>query len=207
MTVIVDLMSEQTNSVGIAGISRHQGRWRHRPDMRYEVDPDPTLIAWTEQNMGIGSSRLSRSPLLQQFTGHTAVLSRLRGRVQFVRGLVPNVSGYPWAFFGQGGGGHWQDDSAMLDDPTCVSFEIPVTEEDAGNFPRWFRAVASEINVFALKNGDGFNSFNCVLASLTLLINYLLESENDYSSYVIQLTKVRDSLQGHLMQNIMGGFI
>lgn len=30
--------------------------------MRYEVDPDPTLIAWTEQNMGIGSSRLSRSP-------------------------------------------------------------------------------------------------------------------------------------------------
>ncbi|MEA9564525.1 MULTISPECIES: hypothetical protein [unclassified Xanthomonas] len=206
MTVLLNSMSGQDNSVGIVGMSRHQGWWNHSPNMRYEVNPDRGLITWTEQNLGIGSSRLSRSPLLEQFTGHTAVISRVGGQVQLARGLVPNVTGYPWAFFGEGGGGHWQDDIAMLSDPTCISFEIPVTAEDAENFPQWFDVASSQINVYALRSGDGFNSFNCVLASLTILINYLLDSTNDYSSYVSQLTKVEDSLQGHLMQNMMDGF-
>lgn len=143
---------------------------------------------------------------MEQFTGHTAVMARVAGRVEFVRGLVPNVSGYLWAFFGQGGGGHWQNDLAMLSDPTCVSFEVPVPEAEARAFPLWFNNASSAINVYALRNGNAHSSFNCVLGAVTVMVNYLVESGSDQSAYVQQLLKVQDSLQGHVMRDITSGF-
>ena len=63
----------------------------------------------------------------EQFTGHTAVMARVAGRVVFAKGFVPILKGYIGAFLGDGG-------------------------------------------------------------------------------YVEQLLTVRDSSQGHMMKNIMGGF-
>lgn len=205
MAVLINSTLETDHTVGIVAISRHQGAWSHTPNRQFEQHPNENFQHWLQQNLGQGASRLARTPLVEQFTGHTAVISRVAGQVQFVRGFVPNISGFLWAFFGSGGGGHWQNDLAMLSDPTCVSFEIPVTQDQAQNFQNWFNAASGVINVYSLQRGNANTTFNCVLAAVTVLVNYLT-SFDGHEGYVEQLLTVNDSTQGHLMQGITGGF-
>lgn len=206
MTVVYDSTSRSDHSVGLVAISRHQGYWSHSPRRQFQSDPSQEFKAWLSNNLGQGASRLQRTPLSEQFTGHTAVLSRVDGHVAFVRGFVPNVLGYLQAFFGRGGRGHWQDDYAMLSDPTAISFEIPVTRTEAQGFQTWFNNSSGAINVYALRNGNASSTFNCVLGATTVLVNYLTEVDGDYSPYVRQLLTVNDSMQGHLMQGMTSGF-
>jgi hypothetical protein len=206
MTVVLNSGVASDHTVGIMAASRHQGWWWHTPDLQLANDDLPEAFQdWLAHSLGIGASRLERTPIQEQFTGHTAVLSRVDGEVQFARGFVPNVLGYIWAFFGAGGAGHWQDDLALLRDPTAVSFEVPVTRPQADDFPAWFRESSGVINVYALRRGNAHDSFNCVLGAVTVLINYLTEL-GGYDAYVEQLQTVGDSSQGHLLRGIMGGF-
>jgi hypothetical protein len=204
MTVVFDSGVASDHTVGIFAASRHQGLWSHNPDLPL-ASPPGGFRGWLAANLGIGASRLSRTPIHEQFTGHTAVLSRVAGQVQFARGFVPKVVGYIQAFLGSGGAGHWQDDLALLGDPTAISFEVPVTRQQAEAFPRWFQASSGAINCYALRRGNAHDSFNCVLGAVTVLMNYLTEL-GGYEAYVEQLQKVGDSSQGHLIRNIMGGF-
>jgi hypothetical protein len=204
MTVLLNSTSTSDHAIGITAMSKHQGFWSHSPQRPFENQVGD-FGKWLADNLGQGSSRLCRTPLTEQFTGHTAVMSRVAGHVTFVKGFVPNVSGYLYAFFGRGGGGHWQNDIGMLGDPTCISFEVPVTQNQANGFSDWFNTSSTVINVYALKKGNAIDSFNCVLGAVTVLVNYLDEL-GGYSGYVEQLLSVTDSMQGHLMQGISGGF-
>src|ERR1700674_2009353 len=134
MTVLANSGRASDNAVGLAAISRHQGVWGHDPDLRLDIAPDDGFQDWLQNNLGVGASRLARRPLTEQFTGHTAVFSRVAGQVQFASGFVPNITEYAGALLGAGGGGHWKNDLPMLDDPTCASFEIPVTPAQAAGF-------------------------------------------------------------------------
>ena len=207
MTVCLDSETASDHAIGIVAMSKHQGFWSHAPQRPFVNQVGAPFSEWLALNLGQGSSRLCRTPLTEQFTGHTAVMSRVAGHVQFVRGFVPvpSVRGYIKAFFGRGGDGHWQNDIVMLSDPTCISFEVPVKRNQAEGFSNWFNTSSTAINVYALKNGNAIGSFNCVLGAVTVLANYLVEL-GDYSEYVEQLLSVQDSMQGHLMQGISGGF-
>lgn len=205
MAVVTDSGNPLDNCVGIAAISRHQGWWSHNPSVQLVAPDGNEFQDWLRDNLGIGVSRLARRPLTGQVTGHTAVFSRVGGRVTFVRGFVPNFWGYLWAFLGAGGGGHWQNDAAMLADPTCVSFEIPVDEYASEIFEAWFGNHAAGVAVYSLSRGDAKGTFNCVLGAVTLLVNFLVEVHGP-PAYIEQLLTVNSSLQGHLIRRINGGF-
>lgn len=187
------------HSVGIIAISKHQGLWNHQPNTNFVNQPDNPL--------GLGASRWSRFPLLEQFTGHTAVVSRVSGQVNFARGFVPKIQGYVGAFLGNGGAGTWQDDIHMTCDPTCIGFEIPTSQAEAAQFANWFRLSAPQIDTYSLRGGNASDTFNCVLAAATVMINYLLTLNNSaYEPYIEQLCKIDSSGQGPLMRKMMGGF-
>ena len=205
MTVVLNTSTSSDHTVGLVAMSKHQGAWSHSPRQKLQEEPSAAFRRWLQANLGQGASRLQRKPLVEQMTGHTAVMSRVAGQVQFVRGFVPNVSGYVKAFFGKGGGGHWQNDLAMLADPTCICFAIPVTLKQAQNFQGWFNGASSAINVYSLRRGNASDTFNCVLGAVTVLTNYLVEC-GGHEPYVEQLLQVNSSAQGGLMQKISGGF-
>jgi len=204
MAVVLNNGNLDDHSVGIVAISRHQGWWRHAPDIPWEIAPDEDFDEWAGGNLGIGATRWQRG--VQQFTGHTAVLARTAGAVGFVRGFVPNLLGVPGALlFGFTANGHWQDDAPMLGDPTAVSYEIGVTQAQANGFPAWFQGRAAGIGAYSLRGGDALDSFNCVLAAVTVLANFLLDL-GGYEPYVEQLMAVHSSGQGAFMRLLYGGF-
>lgn len=204
MTVVANNGNPNDHSVGLVAVSRHQGWMWHTPDIPLQAAPDQGFGAWLGANLGVGAARWQRGP--QQFTGHTAVLARVGGVVTFVRGFVPNRLGIPGALlFGAGVGGHWQDDAGMLADPTAVSFEVPVTQPQAGGFQAWFLGRAAAFTTYSLRGGNALDTFNCVLAAVTTLVNYLLDL-GGCEPYVQQLMAVNTSGQGAFMRLMYGGF-
>lgn len=193
------------NGIGLIAMSKHQGLWYHTPNSPFVNQPDNPL--------GVGTSRWNRYPLVEQFTGHTAVFSRVNGVVNFARGFVPRWYGYIGAFLGNGGAGTWQDDIHMTNDPTCIGLEIPTTQVEATQFTNWFQLNAPQIDTYSLRGGNAVGAintaptFNCVLAAATILLNYLLDTNNPlHAPYIERLSTISSSGQGPLMRQIMGGF-
>ena len=206
MTVQQNSGSANDHSIGLIAMSKHQGLWRHTPNVPYSTAPDANFQTWLANNLGIGATRWQRTPMTEQFTGHTAVMTRVAGIATFARGFVPRIVGYPGAFLGNGGVGTWQDDIGMISDPTCISFEVPLRQANhATGFPAWFQANQDQINIYSLTGGNANNSFNCVLAAVTSMINYLLDL-GGYEGYVEQLCTINSSGQGPLMRKMMSGF-
>lgn len=169
--------NQNDHTIGIVGISSHQCSW-------YQWHHHTTPI-YNEGNrdVGNGAGRFARVPFFEQFSGHTAVMSRQAGQVDFVRGFVPDgvvattSMVLKWIIpilpFGSNVAGHWQDDDAIIADPTCVSIEINTTAQIAASFRQWVFAHEHSINRYSLKNADGLRSFNCVAAAETMLLNFL----------------------------------
>jgi hypothetical protein len=195
------------NTIGLVGISKHQGILRHTSH--------PIYIEG-QRDIGNGAWRHQRTPLMQQFTGHTAVMSRVGGRVRIVRGFVPDgviatVSmlthwALPRLLWGREVAGHWQDDLAILADPTCVSVEIQVDREIANAFRDWIFDHEDSINRYSLQDSDAIGSFNCVAAAETMLLDFLYSnqiiSQNilDFENILLYYGDVR---QGTFMQMVI----
>ncbi len=138
MAVLQDNGNSNDHAVGLVGVSSWQGWLRHQP--RKTGDEQP----------GYGVSNLSR--LWSTFSvwspkaavgyfknGHTALLVRRGGRLTQVVGFNPNsylLAGLMQQVYGNAitVQGLWYDDTAMINDPTAVSYEINVTDEQAGAF-------------------------------------------------------------------------
>lgn len=214
------------NTIGLVAISSNQNFVSH------PAPPHHYVPATMQHSLGIGSSWFRRtltgilSGLTHGFTsggisssikgalygsaeptiGHTAVMARVNGAVIFVRGFLPTLIQSPLLFFGRDTTGNWVDDFHILNDPTCISFEIPEQNiGDAANLPLWFLQHQHNFNIYSLRRGDAFNTTNCVLAAATMLVNYLLDQGN-YDAYVTQLLNIDSSSQGRLMGQILGGF-
>ncbi|MDR0611035.1 MAG: hypothetical protein LBG58_13065 [Planctomycetaceae bacterium] len=200
------------NTVGLVGISSHQAGWR---DLFWFHNPHPVYVEGP-RNIGTGAGRLQRSPLMQQFTGHTAVMSRLQGQINFVRGFVPYgfvatmsmlthwaLPILPW---GREVAGHWQNDLAMAGDPTCASIEIQVGQGIANGFQNWVFNHENSINRYSLQDSDAIGSFNCVAAAETLLLDFLYGNQivtaniSDFENILFYYGNVS---QGSLMRMIV----
>ncbi|MDR0704903.1 MAG: hypothetical protein LBF88_07935, partial [Planctomycetaceae bacterium] len=83
---VPQITNPQDNTIGLVGISKHQADWHH---WFWFHQPHPVYVEGA-RNIGAGAGRFQRTPLKQQFTGHTAVMSRVGGRVRIVRGFVPD---------------------------------------------------------------------------------------------------------------------
>ncbi len=206
MTVVQNSGRQSDNSIGLIAISKHQGLFRHNPTINFEPGAGGAAVL---PLLGVGATRLQRTPLIEQLTGHTAIISRVNGQIHFARGFVPNgiIGSLRAVIFGNNVNGQWQNDIGMIRDPTCISYEIPVTWEQADGFEQWFTINCIRLDRYQLRRSDGFDSFNCVIAAVTFLIDYLLRlDEGDYHGYVEQLVNIAGPGQGPLIRSIMGGF-
>lgn len=206
MAVMQDSGKQSDNSIGLIAISKHQGFFRHNPRINFEPGVGGAAIL---PQLGLGATRLQRTPLIEQFTGHTAIISRVNGQINFARGFVPNgiIGSLRAVIFGSNVHGRWQNDIGMIRDPTCISYEIPVTWAQADGFEQWFTINHIRLDRYQLRDSNGFDSFNCVIAAVTFLIDYLLRlDEVYYQGYVEQLVSIAGPGQGPLIRSIMGGF-
>jgi hypothetical protein len=205
MTVSINNGNIHDHTVGFVAASKHQTGWgflgwRHRPPLLAPMHP---II---QQQIGYNSTRWDRTPLVQQFTGHTAIMSRVAGNVNFVRGFSPDGFLRSCAMlFGCSVAGVWHNDIPMLSDPTCISYEIPVTNIFAQNFNAWSLQQSLQLNTYSLRTSDGFNSFNCVIASIIMLVNYLMTDGLYYNYAVNIIENLQGSKQGDLIQRVLNG--
>jgi hypothetical protein len=226
MTVLRDNGNPNDFSIGIIAVSRHQDALRdgiHRP-----LTGDVSRVPTAYQDIGYGCTRAARGPLPYKHIGHTAVIARIGGVITFARGFVPqrvneiNIANQQ-AVMGviqevrdwDGVVGAWHDDIAMLEDPTCISYEIHVSQIVATSLPLWFRFrryVPRNIDylIYSLLHGRGNSAFNCVGAALTLITEYLDEqlergriTQNVFEDF-LGLVGV-DTNQGHLIRRMLQG--
>jgi hypothetical protein len=214
MTVIAYSGSATGNAIGLIACSRHQSSGylpgsQHRPRMDFvnPVNGGPA-VDYLRREMGYESSRSARTYWQfwnsEQWTGHTAVFVRLRGQAAWARGWVPQPSllNYAGMLFGSEVPGHWQDDLAMIDDPTSISVEYDVSELTARSLIGYWESVRNQFTQYCF-TVQGPGRCNCVWAATTVLRDYA--NFKGLTQIAAGLQKVQDCAQGKLMNQIAGG--
>jgi len=216
MTVVSYSGNAGDNAIGLIACSRHQSGsympWaQHTPKMDFinPVQGGPALD-WMRKNIGFEATRYSRTYLKfwdsEQWTGHTALFVRLGGQAAFAEGWVPQagVKSY-FTTLVQGGEapGEWQNDLPMIEDPTCISLEFPVTQVQASGLVSYWRDVARGLFKTYSFEVLGEGRCNCVWASSTVLRAYA--EANGIGEVAAAMRKVTTPVQGKLMGQIMGG--
>lgn len=218
------------HSVGLVAVSSWQGWLWHAPRKSGLEQP------------GFGVSNFSR--LLSTFTwsspksafgyfknGHTALVARVGGRIINVVGFNPNsflLAGLLQTIQGNNivVQGLWYDDMAMIQDPTAISYEINVTQEQAVSFGQLIASLIGRSDLGPHSpNSQHFYSFrpavteatteriigNCGDFGLTILCQFLYEIGkteyvNMFVAWVNQNQNTRNFGQGPLMGSITSGF-
>jgi|GEM_PF-5512981 len=230
MTVLADNTNTNDYSVGLIAVSSWQGWFYHSP-RRMNV-----------QQEGNGASNLYR--LYSTFTknspkscigyfknGHTALVVRQAGVITHVVGFNPDsyiAAGFLQTFKGNNitVQGRWYNDQPMINDPTAISYEINITQNQATAFDNFiatligrsdlgphsppcsyfysFRPAQTEANV------DGVVG-NCGNMALIILSQFLYEWQKGeyvevFSNWVNQNQNTRNFGQGPMMGAITTAF-
>jgi hypothetical protein len=191
----------------------------HKPRLDFEVAlNDQTrgpATDYLQRELGYESSRWSRLPSWnpldsEQFTGHTAVMVRRRGVVSWARGWVPQFSMKNYIqslLLGGASPGEWQDDQGMINDPTCISYEVAVSDQLCDQFVNYWQTVSVEFQQYCF-TVLGPRQCNCVWAAVSVLkefatINTIMLPGNVPVSRC--LAKVTGPAQGQLMNLMASG--
>lgn len=89
----------------------------------------------------------------------------------------------------------------MIDDPTCVSVEFPVPDHLTRMLIQYFHQVSGNYTHYSFTVGE-HGHCNCVWASVEILRDFANEKGLNFAQ---RLNKVMDPMQGHMMQQILGG--
>ncbi len=231
MTVLANNGNNNDYSVGLVAVSSWQGWLQHSP-RRMNV-----------QQEGIGACNLYR--LYSTFTwsspkgcfgyfknGHTALVVRQGGVITHLVGFNPNsylLAGLLQTIRGNNitVQGLWYDDSAMIHDPTAISYEINVSQNQANDFDTFIRSLIgrSDLGPHSPGNTSYFYSFrparteanagglvgNCGNMALIILCQFLYEwGKGDYvdmfRNWVNRTQNTRNYGQGPLMGSISTAF-
>ncbi|MBU6955156.1 hypothetical protein [Hahella sp. HN01] len=231
MTVQANNGNNQDYSVGLVAVSSWQGWLRHTP-RRLNV-----------QQEGAGASNLYR--LWSTFSwqspkgcvgyfknGHTALVVRQGGVVTHVVGFNPEsylLAGLLQTTRGNNitVRGLWYDDFAMIQDPTAISYEINVTQNQAQDFDGLITSLIgrSDLGPHSPSDTPYFYSFrpadmearvsgltgNCGNMALVILCQFLYDWRKGeyvemFRSWVNQNRNTRNFGQGPLMGAITQSF-
>lgn len=216
MTVVSYSGNAATQAIGLIACSRHQsGSYlpgsQHTPKMDFinPVNGGPA-VDYLRQNLGYQSTRYSRTYFKfwnsEQWTGHTALFARVNGQAAFAQGWVPQASVgnyFKSLVLGGESPGEWQDDLTMIEDPTCVSVEFPVTQLLAsGLVSYWMTTARTQFKTYSYEV-LGPDRCNCAWAAKTVLSTYA--GENGLNEIVAAMAKITSPTQGKLMGQIMSG--
>jgi hypothetical protein len=230
MAVLLNNGNTHDNSVGLVAVSSWQGWLNHTPRTGDYEQP------------GYGVSNFTR--LFSTFTlsspksafgyfknGHTAMVVRQAGVLTHVVGFNPNsffLAGLLQTFTGNNitVQGLWYDDSAMINDPTAIGYEINVTGPQAAQFDTLIGSLVGrsdlgnnppESNYYysfrpanVEPNTDGIVG-NCGNMALAILCQFLYETGHRehaamFIQWVNQNQNTRNFGQGQMMGSITSGF-
>lgn len=223
MTVHANSGLRTENTIGLIACSKHQSGsympWApHRPRIDFEVALNEQTRGpatdYMKRELGYDSTRWSRLPSnplnSEQFTGHTAVMVRRAGVMTWARGWVPQlgVANYVKTLLRGGAApGEWQDDRGMIQDPTCVSYEIPVSDALCDHFLNHWRTESAKFVDYCF-TVQGPGRCNCVWAAVSVLkrfceIHRVMLPGNVPAAQ--RLAGVTGPAQGELMRLIVSG--
>lgn len=176
-------LAERNHAIGLVGVSSTPG-WLEsigRIVAGRAHAGDTTPGSWRVARVFLSASQWNAQQLYEAYavtySGHTAMLARVDGRVAAVVGWNPNVEilrdilsfarmtemvrmAMRQSVCVQG---RWFDDRKMIEDPTAVSFEIPVPKEIAATFARDVSALVGESGWPAGREGAAYRySFDLV---------------------------------------------
>lgn len=227
MTIARTRTDGDMNTIGLAAVSSYQG-WQHMVGAR-NADTGTQgygVSAWNRL-----TSAFTYSNPLQcvgyTWNGHTALMTRIGGKVKHVVGFNPKSGLYAGAmalFTRQfTTTGEWYDDSPMLDDPTAVSHEIKVSMNKATELDNFINNLIGRSDMGFIGDGnkpfnytfkpgdmksdDAMNS-NCGHAALQVLDHFLSKwgKMNEAQSLRNFLDQDKNVAQGKMMQAIGRGF-
>ncbi len=218
------------HSIGLVAVSSWQGWLRHLPRRSEYQQPGYgvsnftrffSTLSWSSPKAAFGYFK----------NGHTALVARIQGRVHHIVGFNPNsylLAGFLQTLRGNDitVQGLWYDDRTMANDPTAVSYEINVKEDEAAFFDQLIASLIGRsdlgphspatqyyysfrpANVEA--NIDGIVG-NCGTMGLMILCQFLYETRRAqyvemFTRWVRQNQNTANYGQGPLMGAITSGF-
>lgn len=223
MPVARVITDTEANTVGLVAVSSYQG-WNHMVGGRNSNAQAP----------GYGTSAFDRlksaftigNPLQSvgyTWNGHTALMTRLNGRVAHVVGFNPKSAlwaGTAALFTRQfTTTGEWYDDEPMLDDQTAIAYEVKVTNAQAAELDSLIHSLIGRSDMGSLSEGtvpytytfkpgdmkrDNEMCSNCGHAALKILIRYLNKwgKANKAQALAEFLESEKNVAQGKMMQAI-----
>lgn len=215
MSVIEFSGNVGTHTIGLIACSRHQSTsmapWaKHQPKMDFinPVNGGPA-VDYLRRELGYESTRYARTYFRfwqsEQMTGHTALFARVKGQAAWARGWVPQPSASNWATALINGGevpGEWQDDLAMINDPTCISLEYDVGALDPLRLMEYWDDKKTDFTHYAF-TVNGIGRCNCVWAAVTTLKAFAASCGKQ--QIAAGLKKVDGPGLGPLMGKILSG--
>lgn len=222
MGVVLDSGRNAEYTIGLIACSRHQSGsympWApHKPKIDFEVAlklaTRGPAMEYLRDQLGYGSTRWSRMPTWnpidsEQFTGHTAVMVRKAGKVDWASGWVPKFTPMNYLYsllLGGSAPGEWQDDRGMIQDPTCISYEIIVKRPElCDEFLAYWEKVSRQFESYSF-NVRSSRGCNCVWAAVSILKEFASGHQAQLPGVVEGLSKVTGPSQGQLMTLIQSG--
>lgn len=230
MAVLMNSGSANDHAVGLVAVSSWQGWLRHQPRQSEFQQPGQgvsnltrfwSTFSWSSPKAAFGYFK----------NGHTALLIRQGGRITHVVGFNPNsylLAGILQTIKGNDitVQGLWYDDMAMINDPTAISYEINVTDDQAGAFDQLAASLIGRSDLGPHSpGGQYYYSFrpatvepnvdgivgNCSNMALMILCQFLYEVGkpnyvNMFLGWVRQNQNTMNCGQGPLMGAITSGF-
>lgn len=223
MTVARTITDGNLNTVGLAAVSSYQG-WQHMVGGR---GADTTTQGYGVSAWDRLTAAFTYTNPLQcvgyTWNGHTALMTRVGGRVRHVVGFNPKSGLYAGAmalFTRQfTTTGEWFDDTPMLDDPTAIGHEIKVSHAKAAELDQFIANLIGRSDMGFLSDGskpfsytfkpgdmrsdDAMNS-NCGHAAFQVLDHYLSKwgKMSDAQAFRDFLASDKNVAQGKVMQAI-----
>ncbi len=230
MAVLLQNGNGNDHSVGLVAVSSWQGWLRHQP-RRSEFQQPGYGVSNVSRFLSTFSFSSPKSAFGYFKNGHTALVARQGGRVTQVVGFNPNsylLAGFLQMVRGNNitVQGLWYDDTAMIRDPTAVSYEVNVTAEQAASFAQLMASLVGRSDLGPHSPGCAYYySFrpattertvdgivgNCGNMALMLLCQFLYEVGKPnyvemFVRWVRQNQNTQNFGQGPLMGAITSGF-
>jgi hypothetical protein len=230
MTVLLNNGNNADHSVGLVAVSSWQGWLRHLPRQSDLQQPGYGVSNFTRffSTFTLSSPKAAFGYFKN---GHTALVTRQAGQITHVVGFNPHsylLAGLLQTFQGNAitVQGLWYDDTAMLNDPTAISYEINVTAEQALAFDGLIASLVGRSDLGPHSPAVSYlYSFqpattesqvegivgNCGNMALMLLCQFLYEVGKApyvdmFVSWVRQNRATQNFGQGPLMGSITSGF-
>lgn len=197
-------------AAAVLSVEDAQGAPHHLPSLDFEVQPQGNFFTgYLRNTIGYGVRPGQRANVDSGWYnyGHTAILFRKRGVAEIVRGFHPKLTEFqsvePSYRMIHTFTGEWANDLWLLEDPTSVELQFPITANDAELFPHFLEEAIPSVAKYCMTRGDQKVSFNCLQGAIKVCKMFFMEF--GYTDHKLRLDRYHGFSQGELYRMVLGG--